>query len=148
MSDYEKLRGDHLLLMVMARDLSRLSSQNDPPCRIELFRARTKLASSLIRHLKEEDWVVYPALLRSHVQSRREAARTLQLQTGSLANAFNEYMRRWTTFTIERDWQGYREETSALLNLLTQRITREDTNLYGAAANDKVLVELPNRAGK
>lgn len=136
MSELVRMREQHSELMVLAQDLSRLTSKIDVPCRIELSQVRRRLASSLIRHLKEEDWVVYPTLLRSQDHSRREVGRALQLESGTLAEAFSTYMLRWNTFTIEQDWPRYRKETSDLLTTLKRRITREDTQLYGAVAND------------
>ena len=131
MSAFEKLKGEHSIQLVLAQELSRLTSKRDLPCKVELFHLRTKLASSLIRHLMEEDWVVYPSLLRSPDPCVQDAVRTLQLESGMLADAFRAYMKRWTTVAIELDWPTYCKETSILLRALTRRMSREDLSLYG-----------------
>ncbi len=131
MSAFEKLKWEHSIQLVLAQELSRLTSKKDLPCKVELFDLRTKLASSLIRHLMEEDWVVYPSLLRSPDPCVQDAVRTLRLESGMLADAFRAYMKRWTTVAIELDWSTYCKETSILLRALTRRMSREDLSLYG-----------------
>ncbi len=134
MSAFAKLHADHSVLLVLVQELSRLTAQRNPPCRLELYHVRTKLASSLIRHLMEEDWIIYPTLLKSPDQYIRDTARAIQLESGALADAFRAHMKRWTTDAIDNEWPTYRHETSNLLGALKRRITREDDTIYNLTA--------------
>lgn len=136
MSELTKLREDHSRLLVLANELSRVTALREPPCRLELFSLRTTLASVLIRHLKEEDWIVYPKLFRSNDRSLRDAAHALHQESGNLTDEFRQYAARWSAGTIESDWTGYRRDTSGFLKKLKQRIAREDKSLYGVAADE------------
>jgi hypothetical protein len=49
---------------------------------------------------------------------------------GGLAAAFMTYAEKWGSLEIERDWSGYCRETAAIAEVLTQRITRENHELY------------------
>jgi hypothetical protein len=122
------------VLLVLAKELSRLASLTHPPCRVELYHVRTKLASCLIRHLMEEDWMIYPMLMKSPDQALRQAAHAMQLQTGELGDAFRAYMRRWTTEAIEHDWPAYSRETLSFLSTLERRIAAEDSCIYNERA--------------
>ena len=135
MSEFVRLHAEHSVLLVLVQELTRLTAQRHPPCRLELYHVRTKLASNLIRHLMEEDWMVYPPLLKSPHQCVRDAAHAVQLESGALADAFRAHMKRWTTGAIDENWPAYRHETSTFLDALKRRITREDNTLYNYSAN-------------
>jgi hypothetical protein len=88
------------------------------------------LASVLIRHLKEEDWLVYPKLLRSSDPLVVETAQLFMSEMGGLALAFRDHSERWGAYAIDSDWDGYRREAAQFLEALNERITREDRDLY------------------
>lgn len=129
----ESLKNEHLHLMVLARELSGYLQDKAPPPRLTLFEVRTKLASVLVRHLKTEDWVLYPNMLQSEHTDVREAARKLQEQIGSLADAFRLHMECWSALSIENNWVSYRHEAITLLKALERRIMLEEADLYPLA---------------
>jgi hypothetical protein len=88
------------------------------------------LASVLIRHLKEEDWLVYPKLLRSSDPRVVQIAQLFMSEMGGLALAFRDHSERWGAFAIDSDWASYRREAAQFLEALNNRITREDRDLY------------------
>ncbi len=133
MCAFDDLENEHLQLMILARELSRHLQHKTGPDRLSLFQVRTKLASVLIRHLKKEDWTVYPTLMQSDQADARKTACKLHDEMGSLADAFKAHMECWTTFSIEKDWDAYRYEATILLNALERRITLEDDKLYPLA---------------
>ena len=61
MSQLVKLREEHAKLAKMFRRLGEIISQPTAPDRIELFDLRRDLVSTLLAHLKLEDWALYPA---------------------------------------------------------------------------------------
>ena len=136
MCTLQVLQDDHQKVMVLARELSRYLEHREPPSRLPLFEVRAALASVLIRHLKVEDWVVYPALLKSEDQKVRETAGKFQQQMGSLAAGFRAHMEKWTSLSIQEDWSSYRSEATTLLKVLEQRVKCEEDTLYPLAQND------------
>ena len=65
MADLDQLRIEHSYLADLARQLMAMIKEDIPPTQNDLYLLRQEFASALIRHLKTEDWVVYPQLLAS-----------------------------------------------------------------------------------
>ncbi len=130
MSDLKKLRNEHDELAVIGAHLSAIIEKNDPPPSQELYTIRMKLASGLIRHLKTEDWILYPALLASSNKRVAVTARAFSASMGGLAENFKDYSARWNAGAIENDWSGYCRETAEILRVLTLRMKFEERDLY------------------
>jgi len=130
MPDLAKLRREHAQLLEIIGRLSLVIAEPRPSAAANLHALRNELASALIRHLKGEDWVLYPRLLASPDASVQRTARTFNDEMGGLAHAYNAYAHKWTATSIEADWAGYCEDTRAIIEALTQRINREDRELY------------------
>ena len=124
------LREDHAHLIRIADRLSKVIALSAPPPPAELFPLRQELIFTAIRHLKAEDWVLYPRLLVSTDLRVARTARAFSNEMGSLAKEFTTYAQFWGSSAIARDWEGYCRETARILDDLTQRITREHTDLY------------------
>ena len=89
-----------------------------------------KLASVLIRHLKTEDWILYPRLSRSSDGHVVATSRAFTEEMGGLAREFGDYCERWRAYEIEHDWKGYQRETATILRVLARRMRREGRELY------------------
>ena len=107
-----------------------MTAQPNAPPQLPLFILRRKLASTLIGHLKTEDWVLYPSLVASADAQIASTARTFSEQMGGLAAAFIGYSDKWNANAIAADWPGYCRESRAILDALTHRIARENRELY------------------
>src|SRR5688500_19980886 len=105
-----KLHDEHDRLLVIVRALSDAIAKPEPPPQLDLFELRTILASTLIGHLKTEDWALYPALFRDTNSAVAATARRFSDEMGGLANAFSVYSGRWTTMTILANWRAFRSE--------------------------------------
>lgn len=130
MSNLRELRQDHAQLLRIAARLSLVIAQAKPPPPTDLFALRQELISGVIRHLKMEDWVLYPRLFASADNRVVHTAHLFSEEMGGLAGEFTRYTRRWGSLAIESDWAGYRRETRTIIDNLTQRITRENRDLY------------------
>lgn len=130
MTKLTRFREEHSQLMILIDQLTHLICQNSPPPPSELYALRQQFASTLIRHLKTEDWVLYPQLMHSPDPAIARMARAFSSEMGGIAKAFVAYAERWGSLAIERNWGDYRRETADILGALTQRITREDRELY------------------
>ena len=130
MSNLNRLREEHADLVAIAGRLSALIAQDAPPQSNVLYKVRREFASALLHHLKSEDWVLYPRLLVSRDKQVAETARLFSKEMGGLAKAFRDYAEQWGSYAIEGDWERYQRETIAILEALTDRITRENRDLY------------------
>jgi hypothetical protein len=130
LEDLKRLKSEHLTLTAIASRLSAMIAQPAPPPAQELYTMRMKLASMLIRHLKSEDWILYPRLLKSSDAKVAATSHAFVEEMGGLAKAFGDYSDRWTAYEIEQNWKGYQRETAEILNLLARRMVREERELY------------------
>ena len=129
MSDLLKLREDHSKLTRLFMQLGRIIESSDPPSNIELFDLRRDLISTLLTHLKLEDWALYPRLMECGEDDIASAARAFKDEMGSLAPDFLAYCDKWNATSIEADWPGYCTDTRLILDALNNRVTRENREL-------------------
>jgi hypothetical protein len=130
MSNLAGLREEHAHLIAIIRRLGAMIAKDSPPPSKELAALRRELSSTLIRHLKAEDWILYPKLFNSPDPVIAETALRFNTEMGGLAAAFMTYAEKWGSIAIEKDWPGYCRETAAIAGVLTQRIARENQELY------------------
>ncbi len=94
---------------------------------------RWKLARELIAHLAIEDRWLYPMLIAGTEQKTAATARRFQDEMGGLAATFTNYMAKWSDQRIASEWPAYCAETRILVAALTNRIERENKELYPLA---------------
>jgi hypothetical protein len=129
LSELIKLKEDHAKLARLFSCLRELIELPSPPAQIALFDLRRELMSTLIAHLKLEDWALYPRLIDSGDAQASSTGQSFKDEMGGLAPAFLAYTDRWTAMSIEGDWPGYCRETQAILDALVNRLTRENREL-------------------
>lgn len=129
MSELMKLREDHASLARQFRRLGEVIEQPNPPPQVELFEIRQELVSTLVGHLKLEDWALYPRLIESGDPEAAAAGEMFKEEMGGLAPAFLAYSNKWNAATIHADWAGYCADTRAILDALMNRLTRENREL-------------------
>ena len=130
MSELLKLRQEHAHLVEIVSRLAKVVAGAHPPGAGGLFKLRYELSSALIAHLKAEDWVLYPRLLASAEGKIAQTARAFSEEMGGLAATYMAYADKWTAAAIDDDWRGYCVETAGIIEALTNRITRENRELY------------------
>lgn len=129
MSELTKLRDDHTSLARQFRRLAEVIEKHSAPPQLELFEIRRELVSTLLAHLKLEDWALYPRLIESGDPEAATAGQHFKDEMGGLAPAFLEYSSKWNAATIDRDWAGYCADTRGILDALTNRLSRENREL-------------------
>jgi iron-sulfur cluster repair protein YtfE (RIC family) len=130
MSSLAQLRAEHAELVRIVGELQTLIDNDVPPPQVELFKVRRKLSSVLIAHLKAEDWVLYPPLLNSNDSVIAATAQEFVDEMGGLAQAYSVFNEKWDALGIEADWAHYRAEAKGIIEALTNRIIRENRDLY------------------
>lgn len=135
MSSLAQLRQEHAELVKIVKELEALIAGDKPPPSVILFDVRRRLSSTLIAHLKAEDWVLYPPLLSSEDVAIAGTAKRFVDEMGGLAQAFTTYVEHWDALRIESAWQDYRKETCGIIDALSNRIVRENQELYPLLEN-------------
>jgi hemerythrin-like domain-containing protein len=130
MDRVETLCAEHRQIRILVGRLNEFIARSTPPDPVEFFYFRQEFGRTLVRHLKKEDWLIYPRLKAGSQSGLREIAERLCSELGSLEEAFGSYARRWTSGAISKDWPGFREETLAMVQLLHRRMALEESELY------------------
>lgn len=131
--EMRRLRAEHAALSTLSRLLTDLVRAPKPPRPTELASVRGMLRDTLLRHLKCEDWILYPRLKASGDPEVVSLANEFVREMGHIADEFMRYDTAWTAERIAGDWPGFCGETTAVLDVLAMRIERENGELYPAA---------------
>ncbi len=131
--EIERLRAEHSALVTLSGFLMEMVAAPTPPRATEIASVRGMLRDTLTRHLKCEDWALYPKLQARGDPELSRLAKEFVDEMGHIASDFLAYDRRWTPETIEADWPGFCAETTGILDALAMRIEREDQDLYPVA---------------
>ena len=94
MSELTKIREDHAALAKLFAQLRSMVESSRPPSRLVLFDLRRELVSTLLAHLKLEDWALYPRLRDSSDRAVSDIGRKFQQEMGGLAPAFVALLRQ------------------------------------------------------
>lgn len=129
MSEVMRLREDHSKLARIFLELERIIDRREPPSQVELFELRQNLMTTLIGHLKLEDWALYPRLVDSDDDEISAKGEAFKKEMSGLEPAFIAYCEKWTASTISADWVGYCGETRGLVDALMDRLRRENREL-------------------
>lgn len=131
--EMQRLRAEHAGIITLSRLLMNLVALSSPPRPTELAAVRGMLRDTLVRHLKCEDWVLYPRLKTSGDPALARMAREFVHEMGHIADDYAAYDAKWTAEAVAADWPGFAAETATLLDILGMRIEREEQDLYPAA---------------
>ncbi len=132
MIDIETYRRQHEeILGIAARILKPLEAPGLGQDAQEVHSLLSQLAGKLSVHLAMEDESLYPKLLDHSDDKVSSIASDYLCEMGDLAEKFKGYMDTWNTVeSIEDDPDEFVSRTNQILSALTNRITREDKELY------------------
>ena len=131
--EMQRLRAEHAALVTLSRIILGMVRAGHPPRPAELASARAKLRENLVRHLKCEDWILYPRLMATGDQDLMRITRDFEIEMGDLAADFAAYDEKWTGDRAAADWAGFCRETAAIFDMLAARVEREERELYPLA---------------
>src|SRR3546814_20059016 len=83
--EMQRLRAEHAALVTLARIILDMVRAPHPPPPAELAAARGKLRENLVRHLKCEDWILYPRLMAKGDQELMRITRDFEIEMGDLS---------------------------------------------------------------
>lgn len=131
--EMRRLRAEHDALVTLSQLLLDLIRAPAAPRPTELASVRGMLRDTLLRHLKCEDWILYPRLKASGNAEVVTLASEFVHEMGHIAQDFAAYDAKWTAERIADDCPGFCSETKVVLDVLAMRIERENCDLYPVA---------------
>lgn len=131
--EIERLRAEHAAIVTLSRFMMDMVAAPTPPRPTELAAVRGMLRDTLVRHLKCEDWALYPRLRATGDLVLNQLAKEFVDEMGHIAGDFAAYDTRWTPEIIDACWPDFCAETIGILDALAMRIEREDRDLYPVA---------------
>ncbi|MBB6426070.1 hemerythrin domain-containing protein [Sphingopyxis sp. JAI128] len=148
--EMQRLRAEHAALVALSRIILAMTEARHPPPASELTSARGALREALVRHLKCEDWILYPRLMASGDPGLMRTTRAFELEMGNLSADYVAYDEMWSGARVAADWPGFCRETRRIFEQLAMRIEREERELYPLADtlhSAAAALDLPVRAG-
>ena len=127
--DIQTCRDHHVVLRFLVGELGK--NGITPDASLGLLK---RLRSVLLVHLKLEDDWLYPQMQRSANDVVRRKSQTYSREMGGLKENFVTLWEAWSRpGEIARNPDVWRAEWSAFQNVITERMDREDHDLYVAA---------------
>ena len=127
------LRRQHTEILTLVEEIT-AAFKSIPPVFEEIGELLPELAGKLKIHLAMEDKALYPKLLASKEIQTRQIAENFLNEMGNLKETFEVYHKRWNSvLKIKEQYDRFRQETPLIFNALTERISREDQQLYDLA---------------
>ena len=126
-----QLRYEHDLLVGMAEALGAgARSDAAPPELPQLLLLLGQFTQLLQVHLLREDSVLYPALESSNDRIVVALAAGMREEHGALARHVRAFEQTWSADEIRRRWRDFTADLSDILDMVRQRIDRENDELY------------------
>ena len=89
------------------------------------------LAGKLRVHMQAEDNHLYPKLVNHSEEQIRKVAKVYIEQMGDLASVFSEFNETYRLYSyIQANSYRFIQDTQKILRLLSERISKENKNLY------------------
>ncbi|HEX8192570.1 MAG TPA: hemerythrin domain-containing protein [Allosphingosinicella sp.] len=131
MSLTTQLRYEHDLLIGMAEALGAAARGDAPPADLpRLLLLLGQFTQLLQVHLLREDSVLYPALEASGDRVTAALAAAMREEHGALHRHIAAFDEAWTPEAIRRRWRDFGADIADLLDMVEQRIERENEDLY------------------
>ncbi len=131
--EMQRLRAEHAALVTLSRIILAMTEAPHPSDVDKLAVAREQLREALVRHLKCEDWILYPRLMSTGDAALMRITREFEIEMGGLAAEFVAYDEKWTGERVAADWPGFCRDTKIVFDLLAMRVEREERELYPVA---------------
>ncbi len=129
----DNLRRQHREILILVEEITEALKSN-PSLIEQISDLLPKLAGKINIHLAMEDNALYPKLLASDEVKVRQTAADFLNEMGNLKETFRAYLKQWNSvIKINDHYDQFRLDTQTIFTALTQRIAREDRELYDLA---------------
>lgn len=134
MAATDHFRKQHAEFIEMVRRIeSMLEPQKLASAAAEVRGLLSTLMGKLSLHLAMEDNSLYPRMEKSNDASVREVAKKFINEMSGVKPALEDFGRKWSESAIRADAAAFCSETKRLFAILSDRIKRENAELYPLA---------------
>ena len=127
------LRAQHEKLLSDAVAIDKLVSSSNLATSAQDIRLKiSSMIGVLQMHLSSEDKVLYPDMVASLNPKTRETAEKFIKEMGRLGETVKDFNNKWTVQYISSN-PAFKAEWKTVLNVLGDRVNRENTELYPLA---------------
>jgi hemerythrin-like domain-containing protein len=130
MGHTDTYRRQHKEILQIASEVTKLTSDALTKDADRVRTLLSSLAGKLGVHLSMEDNALYPRLLVHADQAVSATAKRFQTEMGGLKSSFDTFSKKWSADSIRSAPQAFSEESKAVMQALSQRMDREDADLY------------------
>lgn len=130
----DKFRAQHNEILAVAQEITtEIDGRADAATLRKLL---SNLAGKLNFHLAMEDNALYPRLMQRKDSPAKVLAGKFSAEMGGLADVFTAYNSKWQVSAIRTDPGSFKSETNQVFSALSQRIARENRELYPLADSE------------
>lgn len=133
--ELRRLRAEHHQLRCLSDAILAKIAQPSADAAERLQPYWQEFRTVLIRHLKCEDWVLYPRLQSSMDHELSATATHMFRELGGLAAQLERFDTQWTATARQHDMQAYLCDMQAILAQVDHRTEHEEQKLFPMAAN-------------
>jgi hemerythrin-like domain-containing protein len=127
----DRFMAQHNDILGVAREITeKLKDEADASVLRSLL---SSLAGKLNFHLAMEDQVLYPRLMERKDSEANVMAKKFKSEMGGLGEAFLAYNNKWQVSAIRSNRADFSSESNRIFAALTQRIAKENKELYPLA---------------
>jgi hypothetical protein len=127
----DKFRVQHNDILAIAQEMGETLKTNPEPALLR--KQLSNLAGKLNFHLAMEDQALYPRLMQHKDSQARVLATKFMREMGGLGDTFSAYNAKWQISAIRSSPAQFAAETQQVFAALSQRIARENKELYPLA---------------
>ncbi|MFU0825800.1 hemerythrin domain-containing protein [Clostridium sp.] len=132
MGNILNLKRQHVEIRELVNSINSLINRNNIENDAGEIAKNINILSGKVRiHLDSEDKFLYPDLLKEGNERVKNIAAAYTNEMGNIALVFNDYKNKFNTKTkILSDIDGFKKETYKVLKVLSNRLEKEDKELY------------------
>jgi hypothetical protein len=131
--DMATIRANHRTVRDLAGEIATLCRSAVLPDAALLADARWRFTRQLLSAVTLHDQVIYANLENCCEPEAAAVVRSFREEQERLHITFRDHMLRWTAEAVEGDWPGYRSALAHILDILHERMGREERILYPLA---------------
>jgi len=131
-----RLLDEHRKVLELAAQIRTYLHRSVAPDSETLIDLRWQLTSLIFSHVANEDRVLFLPLEQDSRAPVSELARAFKAELETLIETYEAHVLAWPTEETFRRWNEYRTVALRLLDVLEDRLVREEDQLYSVALAD------------
>lgn len=128
--ELKRLRYEHAEMQALADQMRGLLALGHEVATPRLHPLWQHYQRQLTRHLKCEDWILYPRIQAEMAQNIQQVADAITKNYGHLAEMVERHQQNWDGEADDHGWAVYTAEIVAILALAEERAMREERELF------------------